>query len=239
VLAQEFRAALAAISFLTRIPVGIDLDGDDVRRGAAYFPLVGAAIGASTGILSRRIGPQLALGAQTGLTGALHLDALADSADSLGSSDRERALEIMRDSAVGSFGTVAICLDLMIKAAALERCQHPVGAVTAAGALSRTVPVLLSASLPYARPSGTAQALSTTGPARALAAGAVGVSLAWAVNRDLGAIAVATGVGVASASFWRRKLGGVTGDTLGASIEVCEAAILLWSARSTPPAPPR
>jgi adenosylcobinamide-GDP ribazoletransferase len=228
---------LAAVSFLTRIPVGADLDGDDVRRGAAYFPLVGAAIGASTGVLSRRMGPQLALGAQTVLTGALHLDALADSADSLGSGDRERALEIMRDSAVGSFGTAAICLDLMIKAAALGRCEHSVGALATAGALSRAVPVLLSAGLPSARPSGTAQALSTTGTARALAAGAVGISLAWAVNRDLGAIAVATGVGLASAGFWRRKLGGVTGDTLGASIELCETAILLWSARPAPPAP--
>ncbi len=224
---QESRAALAALSFLTRIPLGVDLDGDDVRRGAAYFPLVGGAVGALTGLAARWTGATAALGAQTALTGALHLDALADSADALGARDRERALEIMRDSRIGSFGTAAMCLDLLIKAEALAGCEDPLRSAVSAGALSRAVPVLLSAALPYARTSGTAQALSTGSAARA----GVAAALAVAISRDPGAIAVAALVGVASAGFWRRKLGGVTGDTLGASLELTETAILLWCAR--------
>jgi adenosylcobinamide-GDP ribazoletransferase len=233
VLAQESRAALAAVSFLTRIPVGIALDGDDVRRGATYFPLVGAAIGASTGVLSRRVGPPLALGALTVLTGALHLDALADSADSLGTRDRDRALEIMRDSRIGSFGTAAVCLNLMIKASALAQGEHVVRKATTAGTLSRTVPVVLAAALPYARSSGTGEALSHGSGARASAAVAIAAGLALALGRDEGrsALGVAACVGAASAGFCQRKLGGVTGDTLGASLELCETAILVWSTR--------
>ncbi len=224
---QEFRAALAAIGFLTRVPLGVDLDGDDVRRAAAYFPLVGGAIGALTGLTAQWLGPAAALGAETALTGALHLDALADSADGLGTRDRERALEIMRDSSIGAFGTAAMCLDLLVKAEALGACEAPLRSAVSAGALSRAVPVLLSSALPYARVSGTAQALSTGSAARA----GVAAALAVAISRDAGAVAVAALVGLASAGFWRRKLGGVTGDTLGASLELTETAILLWCAR--------
>jgi adenosylcobinamide-GDP ribazoletransferase len=227
VFAQEFRAAGAAITFLTRIPLPTELDSVDVARAGAYFPLVGAAVGALTGTVSRRTHPALGLAAQTVLTGALHLDALADAADALGTRDRERALEIMRDSRIGSFGTAALCLDLMLKAAALERCEHPCNTALTAGALSRAVPVVLAAALPYARSSGTAQALSTASRARAGAA----VALALALGRDPGAVAIGASVALASAGFWRAKLGGVTGDTLGASLELTETAILLWHAR--------
>jgi adenosylcobinamide-GDP ribazoletransferase len=215
------------VGFLSRIPLRTQLDADDVARAGAYFPVIGAGIGALTGTVARRSNPTLALAAQTLLTGALHLDALADSADALGTSDRGRALEIMRDSRIGSFGTAALGLDLMIKAAALADCEDPIRASVTAGALSRTVPVVLAAALPYARSSGTAQALSTGSFGRA----GVAVGLAMAISRNPGAVAVAALVGLGSAGFWQRKLGGMTGDTLGASLELTETAILLWSTR--------
>jgi adenosylcobinamide-GDP ribazoletransferase len=215
------------VGFLTRIPLGVAFDGEDVARAGPYFPVVGAGIGALTGALARRWNPALALVGETLLTGALHLDALADSADALGSTDRERALEIMRDSRIGSFGTAAMCLDLMVRATALGDCDAPIRAAVGAGALSRAVPVVLAAALPYARPSGTAAAFSRGSRARA----AVAAGLGLAISRDLGAVAVATAVGLASAGFWHHKLGGITGDSLGASIELTEAAILIWSAR--------
>jgi adenosylcobinamide-GDP ribazoletransferase len=227
VFRQESRAALAAVSFLTRIPLPAQFDGDDVRRAAAYFPLAGAGVGAVTGTLARRTHPTVALVAQTLLTGALHLDALADSADALGTADRERALEIMRDSRIGSFGTAAMCLDLMVKAAALGSCTDPRSAAIGAGALSRAVPVGLSAALPYARVSGTGQALSGGSAGRAT----VAATLAVAISRDPGSIAVAAAVSLGSGYFWRRKLGGITGDTLGASLELAETAILVWRSR--------
>jgi adenosylcobinamide-GDP ribazoletransferase len=227
VVSREYRALLTAVSFLTRIPVQRVPSVEDVARSGAYFPLVGAGIGALTGSLARLSTPQMALFAQTALTGALHLDALADSADALGARDRARALEIMRDSRIGSFGTAALCLDLMIKAAALEKCEHPVRVTLRAGALSRAVPVIQLALLPYARPNGTAQALSTGSGTRAAAAAA----LAVVISRDPGATGIAALVMLASAGFSQHKLGGVTGDTLGATIELIETAILAWNAR--------
>src|SRR3954465_10897282 len=97
---QVGRAAAAAIAFLTRLPVGrlVDLDGDDVGRGAPLFPLVGAALGAAVAGLAILLnGPlpalpsaAVAVAVGTLLTGALHLDALADTADALGGDSRER-----------------------------------------------------------------------------------------------------------------------------------------------------
>ncbi len=97
----------AALAFLTRIPVGrwFDFDGEDVARAGLVFPLVGAAIGAMIGatavLLDRTLPPflavALALALQVSLTGALHVGALADTADAMGGRSRKHALEIMRD----------------------------------------------------------------------------------------------------------------------------------------------
>src|SRR5690349_7110685 len=128
-VSAELRGLAGAVAFLTRLPVGrrLVLDADDVSRGGALFPLVGAGIGAAVGgltdVLSGPLTP--ALGAIVGvaagaaLTGALHLDALADTADALGATTRERALEIMRDHAIGAYGAVALVLALLAKVAAL------------------------------------------------------------------------------------------------------------------------
>src|SRR5205814_1371132 len=162
-----------------------------------------------------------------------HLDALADTADALGAWTRERALEIMRDHSIGSYGGVALVLDLAVKGVALtvlaQRSDVVRFAVCAAAA-SRVAPVLLSAALPYARPTGgLGLALGTTGAIRC--AGAVAVGAAFCVGLEgwdgailLGvAAAVVLIVGVAS----RRGLGGITGDVLGAATELCESAALV------------
>ena len=128
--AEAARGAAAAVAFLTRIPVGrrVALDGDDVARGAVLFPLVGAGIGAVVGATAAGLAHVLPAARRRRdrarrsarlLTGALHLDGLADTADALGARSRERALEIMRDHATGAFGTAALVLDLLVKAAAL------------------------------------------------------------------------------------------------------------------------
>src|SRR4051794_38981352 len=127
VVRNELRGAVAAVAFLTRIPVGraVVLDAADVARGGSLFPLVGAGIGAATGgvayALADPLTPLLAallgLSAAAVLTGVLHLDALADAADALGATTRERALEIMRDHSIGAYGGVALVLDLGLKAA--------------------------------------------------------------------------------------------------------------------------
>jgi cobalamin 5'-phosphate synthase/cobalamin synthase len=240
---SEGRALLAAVAFLTRLPVAgpLVLDGDDVARSGPAFPLVGAGIGAAVGgttaglahpltpLLAAGIG--LALGAL--LTGALHLDALADTADALGARSRERALEIMRDHAVGAYGAVAVALDLLLKAGALAAlAEHGavVRAAAAAGALSRLAPVALAAFLPYARGGGgTGVALTGGGRPRALVAAvlAVGVAVVLTGADGLGLVAAAALVVALLGLAFARWLGGVTGDALGAATELTELVVLV------------
>lgn len=239
----EVRALLAALTFLTRVPIGrrVVLDGDDVARAGLAFPLIGAGIGAVVGgiaaTLAHPLTPllavALALATGTVLTGALHLDALADTADALGARSREHALEIMRDHTVGAYGAVAIAFDLLIKAVALgvlvDR-EHVVRFAVAAGALSRLAPVLLAAVLPYARPGGGAGAsLTRGGRCRATVAGVVAITIAVAAAGLQGAIVAACALACATllGLALRRWLGGVTGDTLGAAVELTEATVLV------------
>jgi adenosylcobinamide-GDP ribazoletransferase len=239
----ELRALAAALCFLTRVPVGrlVELDGDDVARAGATFPLIGAGIGAAVGAtaaalatpLSPLVAAVIALALGAALTGALHLDALADSADALGARSRERALEIMRDHQIGAYGAVALVIDLLLRAgllAALAERKHIVVFATAAGALSRVSPVALATTLPYARRGGGAGASLTHGSLLRLLAGTA-VALAFAVGLAGGdgailaaaAAAVTLGLGL----VYGRWLGGVTGDTLGAAVEVTELGVLV------------
>jgi adenosylcobinamide-GDP ribazoletransferase len=240
---RELRAIGAAVCFLTRLPLGrlLTVDGDDLARAGAAFPLVGAAIGALVGAIAFLLvhpfggwlAAVLALAAAMLLTGALHLDALADSADALSARTRERALEIMRDHAVGSYGAVAIALDLLLKAGALSTLalhHNVLRTAVAAGALSRAAPVLLASALPYARAeTGLGAPLTQGSRTRAAIAAALAAGIAVATAGTHGAIAagVAAAIVVALAVCYRRWLGGVTGDTLGAAVELTEIAVFL------------
>ena len=240
---RELRAFGAAVCFLTRLPLGrlLAVDADDLARAGATFPLIGAAIGAFMGavalLLVHSLGgwlaAVLALAAATLLTGALHLDALADSADALGARTRERALDIMRDHAIGSYGAVAIAIDLLLKAGALSTLasrHHVLRTAVAAGALSRAAPVLIAAALPYARAeTGLGAPLTRGGRGRAAIAAVLAVGIAVATAGTHGAIAagIATAIVITLALCYRRWLGGVTGDTLGVAVELTEIAVFL------------
>lgn len=239
----EVRGLAAAVAFLTRVPVGsrLELDGDDLARSGATFPLVGAGIGAAVGgvaaVLAEPTTPLVAAGVALAvgavLTGALHLDALADTADALGAWSRERALEIMRDHSIGSYGAVALVVDLLVKASALAALagrQHVIAPAVAAGSAARAVPVVLAAALPYARSGGGAGASLTEAPAwRAVAAVVLATAIAVAVAGWDGAVIAAAAAVVAAAAGLgcRSWLGGVTGDTLGAAAEVAEVTGLV------------
>jgi adenosylcobinamide-GDP ribazoletransferase len=237
--AAELRGLAAAIAFLTRVPVGriVELDARDVARGGMLFPLVGAGIGTVVGgiaqgladPLTAPVAAVLALAAGAVVTGVLHLDGLADTADAFGATTRERALEIMRDHAVGAYGTTAIVLDLGLKATALATLAARHDALryaVCAAAAARVVPVLLSAFLPYARPAGTGAALMTTARARVVVAAAIAAAVAILLHAPA-VLAVAAVVSVVVGVAARRALGGVTGDVLGAGAELCETAILV------------
>jgi adenosylcobinamide-GDP ribazoletransferase len=242
--AASARAAFAAVALLTRVPIGrrIELDASDVGRGAVLFPVVGAGIGAVAGLAAAGLeGPLpslvaggLAVGVAAALTGALHLDALADSADALGAGTRERALEIMRDPHLGPFGVAAVALAVLVESAALGALADAGDAVAgfaAAGALSRAVAAPLAAALPYARADGGTGSVLSGRVTLVACAAACGVALAIAVlllGWDGVVLAgAAAGIAVVCGTGSRLWLGGVTGDTLGASAKLCETAALV------------
>jgi adenosylcobinamide-GDP ribazoletransferase len=228
---------------LTRLPLGrrLQVDQGDLARAGVAFPPVGAAIGTLVGgvvwLLAHPIGAlpaaTVGLAGAALLTGGLHLDALADSADALAGRTRERALAIMRDHAIGAYGTVAIVLDLLLKAGALAALAPHLTvlrAAVAAGALSRAAPVVLAATLPYARSDAGLGTPLTQGSRRratlaALLAGAIAVAVAGAHAAIAAGIVAA--LLIALHASYRRWLGGVTGDLLGAAVELSEIAVLL------------
>jgi len=240
--AEPVRAGLAAIAFLTRVPVGrlVALDARDVARGAVLFPIVGAAVGASEGLLADLAVPALpallagalAVGLAALVTGAMHLDALADTLDALGGTTRERALEIMRDHAIGAFGAVGLVLVCVVDASALGALAAENEAWLAgllAGAAGRAAILPLGRALPYVRGGeGQGRVLEGVGWPGV----GVGLLIAAAAAASAGGPGVAA-LGVAGVTalvllvLFRSWLGGVTGDCLGATAKLCETAALV------------
>jgi cobalamin 5'-phosphate synthase/cobalamin synthase len=235
---------LAAAAFLTRLP--IDRRGrvapEDVARGVALFPVVGAGIGAVMAGVAWTLGRAFPAGvAAIGavavgliLTGGLHLDGLADTFDGYGGSTRERALEIMRDHAIGVYGAAAIAVDLIgttLVIAALAERAGGLGMVIAAGAVSRAAAGILGSVEPYARaPGGTGSVLAQRGRHGGVWwAASIGIALAAASGGVRGLIGCAAAALVAAVWAWRcrRRLGGMTGDTLGAAVEMTAIVVLL------------
>ena len=240
--ADALRMPLAAVAFLTRIPVGrfATLDGRDVARGAALFPAVGAAAGAAVGGIAYGLAHDLpplpaaavAVAAGALLTGALHLDALADTADALGATSRERALAIMRDHSIGAYGATALVLDLLLKASALAALaphSSVVASAIAAGALSHAVPVALGRALTSVRDDGAGAAFAAS-RVGALLAVAAAAAISCAAPDTVVLVAVAAVAFLGIAVWYRSWLGGGTGDTLGAAAELTETAILVAAA---------
>lgn len=239
------RAFVAAFSFLTVLPFGrlVAVDGRDVARGSVLFPVVGGAIGALTGGLAWVLGDQLppllaavlAVAAGVAVTGALHLDGLADCADGFGGRTPEDRLRIMRDHTIGTYGASALLLDLMIRVSVLAAVAGSKDALlfsVAAGALSRVAGPMLSAWLPYAqaRP-GAGEALNAhPSHARAVSAAALAVLVGFLCLQVAGSSAAMPAtivVLVLVALTAKRRLGGITGDVMGAASELVELAVLV------------
>jgi adenosylcobinamide-GDP ribazoletransferase len=238
---MEFRVAL---SLLTRIPAGADrLQQRDLARAVPWFPVVGALLGAA--LAGTYAGLRLALPAQVAsagtvalgvvLSGALHEDGLGDTADALGGRDREAALRILKDPAHGTYGVLAIVLSVLLRVGALAAVDGwtALAVLPAGHALSRGAAAVLLRALAPATGAGlgASYAAVVTRPGVALSAGAaLLVSLllmgTWALPA-----AVVAGVGAGAVGvFARRRLGGLTGDVLGAAQQVGEVAILALGA---------
>lgn len=235
------RALLVAVGFLTRIPVPAAVF-DDTRAGSAslaWYPLVGLILGVLLAGLAwalREAPPLLSaalvLAAWVALTGALHLDGLADSADAWigGLGDPARTLEIMKDPRSGPAGVVALALLLLVKFAALASLPgQAVVLLALAPLLARMALTLAFLTTPYVRRAGLGTALAGAPRVASSAALVAGAAVCLAAAGWRGAVAI--GAGLLVFACWRhacvRRIGGTTGDTAGALAELTEAAVLV------------
>ena len=244
--------ARAALGFLTRIPCGKQPASETALHWApAWFPVVGYLLGfiaclVWTG-LERAGGLVAAVAAVATLafiTGAFHEDGLADTADALGgASDREKLFAILKDSRIGSFGATAIVLVLLLRTAALAKLgPMAIGGLLLGQTISRTTPVWMMAALPYVTPAESAHSskLMSGGPLHAVIASAfaaIAVGLLVVGNLlPLQAVLVSLllSVIVTVLCGWRFhvRAGGLTGDFLGATQQLTDAAILVALAAS-------
>ena len=239
---DELGLFLTAAGFLTRLPVPgwVGWAEDRMLRASRYFATVGALVGLGGGLvwwLAGQIAPAsvaagLALAAMVLLTGALHEDGLADCADGLGGGKTgAQALEIMRDSRVGSYGALALVFSVGLRWAALASLAPGWGvlALVLAGGIGRAVMVPATALASYARREGLGASV---------AGGASGVELAAALGTALvlgvvggwpGLLALGLAMAVAGGFllYMVRRVGGYTGDGLGAMAQLGEIAVMV------------
>jgi adenosylcobinamide-GDP ribazoletransferase len=242
-----FSGFAVATAFFTRIPVAAPACRAGRLAAAAWaFPLVGGGIGgiaAFAFLLVQLLGlgdwPAAVLAVLAGivLTGALHEDGLADTADGLiGGHDRDQRLAIMRDSRHGTFGVVAIVLSVLLRAAALSGIGDPIYAglaLVAAHAASRAALPLAMRALAPARSDGLGAAAGRPSMVLAIAALAVGLLVTLAAlgpARGLVAIGLAGAAMLAAGVLAHRRIGGYTGDVLGAFQQIGEIVMLLAAA---------
>lgn len=244
---EALSGLVTAFRTLTILPVP-GKDSDRMASALPWFPVVGLVLGliiySSASVVDWATSgkwPDMtaftALVAGTLLTRGFHLDGLSDWADSFGSiADRKRMLDIMKDSRVGVFGALAlICISLGKWVALVKLWQIHAGYwIIAAYVVSRTMQAELATTLPYARPEGGTGRDFIKGSRlyHRILALAVSVAILYAVFSINGVIVIAVGF-LACKLFGlscKKRLGGITGDTLGACSEIVEPAVLLASA---------
>lgn len=241
---RQFLLLLVAIQFLTRFPVPVagELPPDALAESARFFPIVGALVGAGA------IGIDLLFGSRGGrnvsvvliliylvvVTGGLHEDGLADAADGFGGGwTKDRVLTIMRDSNIGSYGAIAIAYSLLARFVFLTSLPlssfH--GVLLAGQVLNRWATLPLAYWLPAARKddgqgarmakkTSTTSLLVGTACMVVIVGAACGLAAMWM-------IAVASAVAALTGVYYRRRIGGITGDCLGATCQVTECAVYL------------
>jgi adenosylcobinamide-GDP ribazoletransferase len=236
-----------ATALLTRVPMPHrhTLAPEGLARAQRAFPLVGAIIGLTVGLVDlalRKLGvpaltaAALALGASAAFTGALHEDGLADVGDGFGGGrDRAAKLAIMRDSRLGSYGALVLLVSFAAKWSALASLPSSliVAGLVVAHALGRAAIPALAASLPFARADGLGQ--SAGRPEFATAVMAIVIALVIALvclppPEAVLAAVVTAAVAVVMAFLAWRQIGGVTGDVFGAVEQAAETAVLVMLA---------
>ncbi|MFP5255467.1 MAG: adenosylcobinamide-GDP ribazoletransferase [Acidimicrobiia bacterium] len=225
-----------ALAFLTSVGGAADPD----PRALSWFPLVGALLGGALGAVwwgAQEMWPPLVaavvvVAADLALTGLLHVDGLADSADGLlPHAPRERRLAIMAEPTVGAYGVAVVGVVLLLRVAALASLDANVWLLAGAWSGARTVMAVGARALPYARPGGGLASAFLGGDWRTT--GVAGLILAVSLGAIAGgrqpelAVALGLAAGAGVLLLARRRLGGFTGDVLGAAGVVTETVALL------------
>lgn len=256
------KALRLSVGLLTIIPVGAigHVDRRVARSAMLLAPLVGLLLGILGGAvllgvhalapsaLGALLAAALAIGVIAYLTRALHLDGLADTADALGSGKpADEALEISRRGDVGPFGVISVVLVLLVQIAALavltDEGGGPAALLLAVVTGRLTATLACSRGIPAARPDGLGALVAGTVPRWPGAAGTVALALVaialglWLTPGAPWALPLGVLVGLVVAALLVRRavrrLGGVTGDVLGAAVEVCVASVLVVTALTT------
>ena len=233
-----------ALTFLTVLPgprytseSDQPFDAAEWGRSAVWYPAVGLIIGifltllaaGATRIFSNSVAPVLVVIGWAWITGGLHLDGLADCCDGMFASvSKERRLEIMRDPRMGAFGGIGLVLILLLKTAAIASTQ---GKLAYVNSIDLSFALLLVAKRRSARPGGMGDAFARgIGPFAFVAGALLLIALMFLDSnpfRAAGALAAALAATVIVILFARSRLGGMTGDVLGLTVEISEVAVLL------------
>lgn len=251
---KELRLILTAIQFFTRLPVPawVGHSAQQLEQAARYLPLVGILIGALVAavlwlcalVLPLPLAVGLSMAAGILATGAFHEDGLSDFADGMGGGhSKEKALAIMKDSRVGAYGVIALVLVLLMKFEVLVAlCSTRSLALTAAALVAaHSVSRLMAASLMLtqnyvreddsARARPAAQRMSAASFVVALLTAIATLIILYAAGANLSAVLAATGAAFVMRAWlaWRlqKRLGGYTGDCLGAVQQLSELAFYL------------
>ncbi len=257
VLRHELRLFFLALQFFTRIPIPawVGYDPAWMNASARYYPVVGLVVGgfgasvliAAGQVLPASVAVGLSMAATVWLTGGFHEDGLADTCDGLGGAvDRERALTIMKDSRLGSYGALGLFFVLGLKAVALYELAifdlfHTAAVMVWGHVASRAVPVALLWLLPYAgdpehaKAKPLAQQVSGGGLVVVLATVLATITALVVILGDSTSVTMSLTGGIVAmlvcARWYRKRLGGYTGDTLGASQQFSELLMLIvWLA---------
>jgi len=237
---------ILALRFLTVVPLpGREAEGPSaLGRAAWWFPVVGLMLGSAlalAGLAADALFPPLVAAALLvtawkGATGGVHLDGLADCLDGLAGRDAARRLAIMRDSRIGVFGAAGLILCCLLAVTALGALTPSLRlrVLVLAPMIGRVTPLLVGAWLAPATPGQGLGAAFITGLSRwaGLAHVGAGCALAaWLLGAGGVAVAAAAwGAALLGGAFVARRLGGLTGDVLGAVVEVAELGVLLGAA---------
>ncbi|NDU85503.1 MAG: adenosylcobinamide-GDP ribazoletransferase [Ferrovum sp.] len=242
---KPLRSLAIALQFLTRLPVTVDPcpTPQEMGQSVLFYPAVGALIGAllaAFSVLASYLGASsslsgmLILSLWVGVTGALHLDGLADTVDAFaaGKGDRERTLQLMKDPHSGPFAVVSLILVLLLKAAALTTLDARLapGFLLLPPLLGRTALPILFLTTPYVRPGGLGHALSEhlpRGPVWVVCTMTLASVLVGFGRPGIATLAIA-----AATALWLHhrlmvRLRGTTGDTAGALVELVETATVV------------